>query len=215
MGILGDIFGGSRSKSNSMVLSWADAQLDSIDTRPVSSREGLAISFIYAVATFARGSTTRKQTEQQMGIDTSAFENDSAVFEVGCFAFVQVDSWLFANRRNLREQASEGIAESLLRIFPKALGVNTVAPLFNQRIKKYGQMLHDNEGIEQMLEVLISLIQKTAGGQIPKPVDFDNDSVNMGNYLQTHALKSKTVSWYTGMMPSLIDTAKDMTAKWK
>jgi hypothetical protein len=91
---LSRLFGGSRVKSDSFIVQWAERKKKELRFSNEITPENMFAGFIYGLSSFAKSIEhveASKDIEASTLISLTRFANDSALFELGCYHYFQVD----------------------------------------------------------------------------------------------------------------------------
>jgi hypothetical protein len=211
MGFLSRLFGGASAKSDSFVIQWADKRKKELRSSNEITPENMFAGFIYGLSTFAK-SIKRPESGKQM--ETSSLyslvdsANDSALFELGCYHYFQVDMWLFTHRPDLRERISLVFIREFMRLFTKALQINNVADLFRQRVDKYSALARSGANPDEYHYHLSQLIYRAKDNQKPEPYDFNSPPPLTFDYI---VLGLEIKNWEIAMVPAMIERMQETT----
>jgi len=209
---LSRLFGGSRVKSDSFIVQWAERKKKEFKFSNEITPENMFAGFIYGLSSFAKSIEhveASKDIEASTLISLTRFANDSALFELGCYHYFQVDMRLFANRSHLRQRISQVFISEFIRLFTQALQINNVAELFRQRVEKYAELARKGANAEEYHRYLSQLILRTKDNQRPKPYDFDNEPPQLA--FENMVLKIKIGSWEIAMVPAMVESMEATT----
>jgi len=210
MGFLSRLFGGSQSKSDSFVVQWAERRRNELphEKKEVTLEDLFAV-FVYYLATFAKPDPKRSRKHMRtFGRDFRA--DDSTLFELGCYMYSHFEIWLFSKRPRLCEMVSRVFRREFIRLFTRALQINNVADLFEQRVSKYRSLGCSKPDVKKSFFYLSQLIQRTQD-QKPEPYDFDNEPVIIGGFFGVYFLESKLTAWVTAMLPAMVESMEKAT----
>ncbi len=212
MSFLSRLFGGTRAISNSFIVQWAERKKKELRFSNQITPENMFAGFIYGLSSFAKSIEqfkSGKDIEASAPFSLARFANDSALFELGCYHYFQVDMWLFANRPDLRQRVSQVFIREFIRLFTQALQISNVAELFRQRVEKYAELARTGGNAEEYHRYLSQLILRTKDNQRPKPYDFDNEPPPL--VFEDMLLKTEIGSWETAMVPAMIESMEATT----
>lgn len=212
MSFLSRLFGGSRIKSDSFIVQWAERKKKGLRFSNEITPENMFAGFIYGLSSFVKSIEhveAGKDIEASTLVSLTRFANDSALFELGCYHYFQVDMWLFANRPDLRQRVSQVFIREFIRLFTQALQISNVTQLFRQRVEKYGETARTGGNAEEYHRYLSQLILRTKDNQRPKPYDFDNEPPQL--VFEDMLLKTEIASWETAMVPAMIESMEATT----
>lgn len=210
MGFLSRLFGGSQSKSDSFVVQWAERRRNEL----LHIKEGVMLEdlfavFVYHLATFAWPNPKRaRKYMRTFGRDFRV--NDSTLFELGCYVYSHFEIWLFLKRPRLCEMASRVFRREFIRLFTRALQINNVADLFEQRVSKYRSLGCSKPAVKKSFFYLSQLIQRTQD-QKPEPYDFDNEPVITGDFFGAYFLQCNLAAWVTATLPIMVEGMEKAT----
>jgi hypothetical protein len=206
------LLGSGRATSDSFIVQWAERKKIELRFSNEITPENMFAVFIYGLSSFVR---VVDKVEESRDIETSTFlslrrfANDSALFELGCYHYFQVDMWLFAHRPDLRQWVSQVFMSEFIRLFTQALQINNVAELFRQRVDKYAELARKGANAEEYHGYLSQLILRTKDNQRPKPYDFDNEPLQL--VFEDILLKLEIANWVITQVPAMIETMKTTT----
>lgn len=210
MGFLSGLFGNSRSKSESFIVQWGEKKRKEAKYIKANNitPENMFDGFIYGVGSFAR-TIFMEETKQSKDVSElfskKIFANDSALFEVGCYCYFQVDLWLFKNNPNLRERISPFFMHNFIALFTQALNINNLDSIFVERVSKYGEMARSKADIDEYLLLLSQLIYQTKNNERPKSYDF-NTPLQIPLELNFIPLQLDIRNWYVTILPAMIES---------
>jgi hypothetical protein len=168
--------------------------------------------FIYGLSSFAKSIEqfkSSKDIEASAPFSLARFANDSALFELGCYHYFQVDMWLFAHRPDLRQKVSQVFIREFIHLFTQALRIRNVSELFRQRVERYAELARTGGNAEEYHRYLSQLILRTKDNQRPKPYDFDNEPPQL--VFEDMLLKINIGSWEMTMVPAMIESMEATT----
>lgn len=212
MSLLSRLFGGSHAKYDSFIVQWAERKKKELRFSNQITPENMFAGFIYGLSSFAKSIEqfkSSKDIESSAPFSLAGFANDSALLELGCYHYFQVDMWLFAHRPDLRQWVSQVFIREFIRLFTQALQISNVAELFRQRVEKYGEIARTGGNAEEYHRYLSQLILRTKDNQKPKPYDFDNEPLQL--VFEDMLLKMAIANWEIAMVPAMIESMEATT----
>ena len=213
MSLLSRLFGGSYSKYDSFIVQWAERKKKQLRSSNQITPENMFAGFIYGLSSFAKSIEqfkSSKDIESSAACSLAGFANDSALFELGCYHYFQVDMWLFAHRPDLRQWISQVFMREFIHLFTQALQINNVAELFRQKVEKYAEIARTGGNAEEYHRYLSQLILRTKDNQRPKPYDFDNELLQLA-FIEDMLLKMAIANWEIAMVPAMIESMEATT----
>jgi hypothetical protein len=210
--LLSRLFGGSHTKYDSFIVQWAERKKEELRCSNQITPENMFAGFIYGLSSFSKSIEqfkSRKDIESSVPFSLAGFANDSALFELGCYHYFQVDMWLFAHCPDLRQWVSQIFIREFICLFTQALQITNVEELFRQRVEKYGEIARRGGNTEEYHRCLSQLILRTKDNQRPKPCDLDNESFQL--VFEDMLLKMAIANWETGMVPAMIESMEATT----
>jgi hypothetical protein len=191
MGIFSRLFDKSNRQSKSYVKDWAERRRNDLRHSDDVTPEYLFAVIIFCLATFSRGKTHKLAT-----FSSQHYSSDATLFELGCYLYFRVDMWLFLKKPHLREGLSITFQRQFVHLFTKALGIDNVHELFDERVSKYGKIARTCKGndINECHLYLSQLILRTKNGTLPETYDFDSEPLDL-DFWADMGLKTELSSW--------------------
>ena len=191
----------SDRQGKSYVRDWAERRQNELqNSDDVVAPDGLFAAIIFCLATFSRGKVHKLAT-----FSSQHYSSDAALFELGCYLYFRVDMWLFLKKPHLREVLSITFQREFVHLFTKALGIDNVHELFDERVNKYGEIARTCKGsdLKECHFYLSQLILRTKNGTLPETYDFDHEPLTL-DFWADMGLKTELSSWEQSMMPAVI-----------
>ena len=212
MNFLSKFLGGSQDSGDSYVRTWTAQRKKELEYTTEVSSETLFAALMYCLVSFARKDPRRKTPAEmkKLGMDiTEHFSGDATLFEVGCYMFFRLDVWLFQNKPDFRKSISDVYNREFKQLFTKALGINNVSALFNQRVDKYGELVRRGADTKEYFFHLSQLILKTKDNTPPEAYDFDKAPIVLGGMLEKMGIEIELGSWATSMLPAMFESLEN------
>jgi len=209
---LSRLFSGSHAKYGSFIVQWAERKKKELRFSNQITPENMFAGFIYGLSSFAKSTQqfkSSKDIESSISFSLEGFGYDSALFELGCYHYFQVDMWLFAHCPDLRQWVSQVFIREFSGLFTQALQISNVAELFRQRVEKYGEIARAEGNAEEYHRYLSQLILRTKDNQKPKSYNFDNEPPQL--VFEDMMLKMAIANWETAMVPAMIESMEATT----
>ena len=213
MGFLSGLFGGSRPKSNSVVVNWVEKRLKDMRNETAVTPDTVFALFMQIVSTFVspQSKANKKLEMDVLNVDFAAhYANDSVLFEVGCHTYVLADAWLLSNRSSEREQISKGLADRFIRLFTEALEIENVADLFWYRVGKYAEMLRRGSS---PYPFLCLGILRAKDNRRPDYYDLKDEPLMWSGVIEDMAIKVRTGEWLKAYIPALEQILEGVTSR--
>jgi hypothetical protein len=219
---MGFLFGGSRPKSNSMVVNWAEKRWKEVQkedaVRWKEGRGGAAVTpdvlfvlFMYTVSAFASPKNLANKELMPLNVDFAAhYANDAVLFEVGCYACVMADLWLFHNRPSERDQISKSLDDRFIRLFTEALQIENVADLFWHRLGKHREIVRSGEPSDSVRFACLGVL-RAKDNRRPNYYDLKDEPLMRFGAIEGMAIHVKTAEWLKAFFPSIIEALEMAT----
>lgn len=191
----------SDRESRLYVRDWAERRRSELQhSDDVVTPEGLFAGIIFCLAAFSRGKAHKLAT-----FSSEDYSSDATLFELGCYLYFRLDMWLFLKKPHLKEEISGTFQREFDRLFTKALGIENVHELFDERVSKYAEIARTSKGddLKECHFYLLQLILRTEKGTLPRTYDFDHEPLSL-DFWANAGLKTELLSWEQYMMPSAI-----------
>lgn len=144
------------------------------------------------------------ERKQGLGMDASKeYSNDATLFEVGCYMNFRVDLWLFNKNPNQRESISICLADMFIELFARALGLDTIPKLFDQRMSGYGQLARAKADYDQYSHHLSQLILYIERNKPSEDYSFDLSPIMITGIDKSMGLKIEHLSWEQAFLPRI------------
>jgi len=195
--------------SESYVRLWAKRREKEVRRSNVLSVENFFAVTMYSLSAFGQKdlkiNVPSEPGERETDI-SEHYSGDATLFELGCYLYCRIDFWLFKKKPYLRELISPIFAKEFNRLFTKALGINHVPKLFEQRISWYCNVLaRKGADVEEYYFYLTQLILLTRDNRTPEIYDFDKAPLIL-NFLQKVELTISLTSWERAMVPGIYES---------
>ncbi len=199
-------------RQKSVIREWANQKEKEAKKSNEVSPEALFGSMIYALSAFAQEKNLNDKNNGIRKLHKGTFRKysgDSSLFEIGCYLFFRIDLWLFKNKPEYRESLSCLFAEKFKKLFSKALKIDNVAELLDERIKKYGEMARKGEKNEQYHHFLTELIKRTENNKSPEHYYFEKSPIVLIDITEEMFLELKLASFEKFIIPAFLGSLEN------
>jgi hypothetical protein len=134
------------------------------------------------------------------------YTDDRGLFELACYAFFRLDSYLFVKHAAYRDQIADSVLETLLALFGEALGKRQARRIFKNRVQGYGLIFRtgdeEQRGAEDHLAALMCIAKR---GNVIVDYDFNESPMkNMGYGFEYGYGFIAVSAWLAGFTPLFI-----------
>jgi len=203
MRFLSNLFGRPKPRG-SVVFQWAERRWKELGQLKDSTPEWMFGYFIYSISRFIepRPERDRSEEERALGPDFERhYGNDSALFELGCYAYFRLDLWLFHENPGVRQRISAFLADEFVKLFTEALQIYYVQRLLCERLEKYGEIANSGGGPKEFHSYLVQLLLRTRDSKRPKPYG-DKDPLVL-DLERSFMLTAELMTWEEFFLPTL------------
>ena len=195
----------------SYIRKWAIQKEEEAKKSNEISSELLFGAMMYALSAFAQKKNLNEKKDDIRKLHKEVFKEaskkysgDCSLFEIGCYLLFRTDLWLFKNKPEYRKALFSLFGEKFNGLFSRALKINNVAELLNERIKKYGEMIRKGEKIEQYHHFLTELIKLTGDDTLPRHYGFENSPIILVGLTEEMFLKTELVCFEKFIIPAFL-----------
>jgi tetratricopeptide (TPR) repeat protein len=166
LSIISWIFSKNTEKS-SLVRKWIAQEIHKVD---ISNPDSYALFIGILQAAVQCGKHSVEEQDDQFLQVSKQYLGDATIFEIACYTYYQVESWLEKNQPELRAEITLPICEWLVEKFHTALYVDEglVKQLFEEQIARYRSIAGQGKGIDGLHLELEQRIAGTKGDKFDK-----------------------------------------------
>ncbi len=188
----------------SVVFQWAERRWKHLRRQREFTPEWVFGCLVYSVSRFIepRPEQGRSEEDRALGpLFEAHYGNDSALFELGCYAYFRLDLWLFRERPGLRQGLSAFLADEFVKLFTEALGVYYVQQLLSERVGRYGEIANCGGGPKEYHSYLIQLLLAAKDNR--KPRLYGDVELLVLDIERSFMLTAKLMTWEEFFLPTL------------
>ena len=196
----------SSNKNSSSVRQWTNNRMTQFPHDEDISIESIFILMMYGLTTVFEPSHETKYTKEELevGFDVdNHFGGDSTLFEMGCYVCFRLDHWLLKNEPSLRNQISPQLLSLFENLFAKALNINTIRDIIDDRLDAYEKTSKRNSTDEEVFNYRSLAIFQTKDNAPPQMEDTGN--TQQDSFFEFFNLNSRLSRYDEHMMPLLIE----------
>ena len=201
MGLLKNIFKKTVNKKT-FVRNWSNKEFNRIQNDDKVNCECLFISMMYSLSGFSALGDSDSILDELDDI----YENDTVLFEVGCYFFVLVDSWLLLKKPEFRNEMTSYFGHRFVELFSEALNLDNIKELFFQRTNKYRELITINESVENHV---VELVLRSAR-DVPTNYSFSSNEAIEIDAIKNIVVKVRLNSFIEHIVPGYLQSLKNV-----
>ena len=201
MGLLKNIFKKTVNKKT-FVRNWSNKEFNRIQNDDKVNCECLFISMMYSLSGFSALGDSDSILDELDDI----YENDTVLFEVGCYFFVLVDSWLLSKKPEFRNEMTSYFGHRFVELFSEALNLDNIKELFFQRTNKYRELITINESVENHV---VELVLRSAR-DVPTNYSFSSNEAIEIDAIKNIVVKVRLNSFIEHIVPGYLQSLKNV-----
>jgi tetratricopeptide (TPR) repeat protein len=203
LGILSRLLS-KNTERNSYVRRWLVHETGKLDNENTDVFT-LFVKLIYAASSFGKESAAEQENAQKVA---KQYFGDTTIFEIACYTYECLNSWLSKNEPDFRVVVADPIASWIIEIFSVAWRKDEgpVSLLLAERLDTYRAMARYEDGGEAVHRELEQRILNTRGDQLGNS-NVANDHQSMpGDY---QFINHSREFYETTQIPMLIDAVRE------
>lgn len=173
MGLFSRLFS-KNMESSSYIRRWLAREMGKVD-KDSADPFALFVELIHTASRFAKENVTEQ--DKQARETAKHYLGDATIFEIACYTYYRMESWLCKNEPELRAQVADPVAFWLVEIFSVAWRKDEaqVRPLLAERLDVYRAVVRSGKGTEELHLELAGRVVNTKGGQFSGNQQVNND----------------------------------------
>ena len=201
MGFLKNIFKKTVNKKT-FIRNWSNKEFNRIQNDDKVNCECLFISMMYSLSGFGDLGDNDSILDELDDI----YENDTVLFEVGCYFFVLVDLWFLSKKPEFRNEMTSYFGHRFVELFSEALNLDNIKELFFQRTDKYRELIIINESVENYV---VELVLRSAR-DVPTNYSFSSNEAIEIDAIKNFVVKVRLNSFIEHIVPGYLQSLKNV-----